>query len=182
MSKEQGTPAPADLEAYKAFQDALSAVLAFPETTVVPGFVTLEIKQPIHDNSGNEIPAQLHFMNENGALYAMTIEGKTETGLKGQLVRYNSTTGGAFTLSNLIGLILADKALAPLIDAEAARDALNRLSEAAERESREERERSAAQLSLFPEDELEQELQEEILEALPRLKSTLCQTTNLQTA
>lgn len=133
MSKKKPDPNPADLEAYKAFQSALSAVLTFPEAVIVPRFMTINIKRPIHDNSGNEIPAQLHFVDENGAIYAMTIEGKTETGLKGQLVRYNSTTGGAFTLSNLIGLILADKALAPLIDADAARAALDALGKDAKR-------------------------------------------------
>ncbi|WP_298069771.1 hypothetical protein [uncultured Mailhella sp.] len=127
MSKKKPEPAAAEMDAYKEFQDALKAVITFPQSSIVPGFVTLNVERPIHDHSGNEIPAQLHFVSKTGALYAMTIEGHSDTGLKGQLVRYNTTTGDPFTLSNLIGLILADETLAPLIDAEAASKALAKL-------------------------------------------------------
>lgn len=127
MTDPNTTTQPADGAAYMELQDALREVITFPGTELVPGFATVNVKKEIHDNDGNTIPAQLHFMSKSGALYVMTIEGKTETGLKGQLVRYNATTGGAFTLSHLIELILSDKALSAYIDTDAAEKAMDKL-------------------------------------------------------
>lgn len=107
---------------YNDFLKTVDAVISMRKQ-FVPGYATIEVKKEIHDEAGNAIPAQLHFMDKNGILYAASIDEGSAKGIKGRLIPYKTQDGNPFKFTDLLELILNDPALTEFVDKEAAKKA-----------------------------------------------------------
>lgn len=115
----------------RELQEALKNVITFREP-MMPGFATIRIEMEIHDVDGNTLPAQIHFLDQDGAVYGMTdAEKVTDTKFIIHTDQYVTTDGKPLTFFDLLDLVCADKTLSEYIDADAIQAIMNKSEGAA---------------------------------------------------